>query len=138
MRPQMSTRAIKRLPRAQQAEKARAKRAFAAAGDGGGAGEEGARRARLNAALRGGAPALLVADAAATRGLHFDAVGRVYILGLPANADTYLHLAGRTGRWPRPSRDEGDATVVTIATEDELRTLRGWSNGLGGVEFSSV
>ena len=79
-----------------------------------------------------------LADVAATRGLHFDAVSRVYVLGLPANADTYLHLAGRTGRWPRPERDEGEATVVTIATEAELRTLRGWSNMLGGVDFTPI
>ena len=44
---------------------------------------------------------LLVADAAATRGLHLDGVQDVYVLGLPANSDTYLHLAGRAGRWPR-------------------------------------
>ena len=80
----------------------------------------------------------MVADVAATRGLHFDAVSRVYVLGLPANADTYLHLAGRTGRWPRPERDEGEATVVTFATEAELRTLRGWSNMLGGVNFTPI
>ena len=65
-------------------------------------------------------------------------VSRVYVLGLPANADTYLHLAGRTGRWPRPEREEGEATVVTIATEAELRTLRGWSNMLGGVNFTPI
>tara|TARA_B100000795_G_scaffold238448_1_gene199581 strand:+ start:439 stop:684 length:246 start_codon:yes stop_codon:yes gene_type:complete len=80
----------------------------------------------------------VVADVAATRGLHFDAVSRVYVLGLPANADTYLHLAGRTGRWPRPSREDGEATVVTIATEAELRTLRSWSNMLGGAKFTPI
>jgi superfamily II DNA/RNA helicase len=77
---------------------------------------------------------LLVADAAATRGLHLDNVGTVIVLGLPANADTYLHLAGRTGRWPR-TEAPGSAVAVTIATEPELRTLRGWSAGLGGVDF---
>ena len=65
-------------------------------------------------------------------------VSRVYVLGLPANADTYLHLAGRTGRWPRPSREDGEATVVTIATEAELRTLRSWSNMLGGAKFTPI
>ena len=131
-----STRAIKRLPKAAQA-RARA----AAAGGAGGAREAAtARRAELNAAMRSGAGRkLLVADAAATRGLHLDGVSRVYVLGLPANADTYLHLAGRTGRWPRPPTEEaGAARVVTIASEAELRTLRGWSNGLGGVSFESL
>jgi hypothetical protein len=92
------------------------------------------RRAELNSELRGGTRRLLVADAAATRGLHLDNVGTVIVLGLPANADTYLHLAGRTGRWPR-TEAPGSAVAVTIATEPELRTLRGWSAGLGGVDF---
>ena len=92
------------------------------------------RRAELNSELRGGTRRLLVADAAATRGLHLDNVGTVIVLGLPANADTYLHLAGRTGRWPRAVAP-GSAVAVTIATEPELRTLRGWSAGLGGVDF---
>ncbi|KAL1504084.1 hypothetical protein AB1Y20_010494 [Prymnesium parvum] len=85
------------------------------------------RRQSLNAQMRGSPSKLVVADAAATRGLHLDAVTRVYILGLPANADSYLHLCGRTGRWPRTSRAE----VVTLATSGELRTLKGWASGWG-------
>ncbi len=93
------------------------------------------RRAALNRELGGsGAGRLLVADAAATRGLHLNGVATVIVLGLPANADTYLHLAGRTGRWPR-AEAPGSAVAVTIATEPELRTLRGWAAGLGGVDF---
>ena len=123
-------------PNPNQAERSKAaKQAKAAGGAGGG---DSARREAINAALRSAGGRLVVADVAATRGLHFDAVSRVYVLGLPANADTYLHLAGRTGRWPRPERDEGEATVVTIATEAELRTLRGWSNMLGGVNFTPI
>ena len=41
-------------------------------------------------ALKAGEETIVVADAAATRGLHLDAVSTVIILGLPANADTYL------------------------------------------------
>ena len=123
-------------PNPTQAERSKAaKQAKAAGGAGGG---DSARREAINTALRSAGGRLVVADVAATRGLHFDAVSRVYVLGLPANADTYLHLAGRTGRWPRPERDEGEATVVTIATEAELRTLRGWSNMLGGVDFTPI
>ena len=146
--PSSSARAIKRLPKAAQAKaKAKAKAAAAAAAAAGGSGFGSARevatarRAELNALLRSGKAGrkLLVADAAATRGLHLDAVSRVYVLGLPANADAYLHLAGRTGRWPRPPTEEkGAARVVTIASEAELRTLRGWSNGLGGVSFEPL
>lgn len=96
------------------------------------------RRGALNSALaQDGASRLLVADAAATRGLHLNGVATVIVLGLPANADTYLHLAGRTGRWPR-DEGPGAAVAVTIATEPELRTLGGWAAGLGGVTFLPI
>ena len=115
------------------------KRTHGRAGGGRGDGASSAqtatnRRAALNSELAAGARRLLVADAAATRGLHLDGVTTVLVLGLPANADAYLHLAGRTGRWPRRS-EAGAALVATIATEAELRTLRGWAVGLGDVEF---
>ena len=35
-------------------------------------------------------------------------------------------------------REDGEATVVTIATEAELRTLRSWSNMLGGAKFTPI
>ncbi len=54
--------------------------------------------------------------------------------GLPANADTYLHLAGRAGRWPRAGR----AVVTTIATRLEIGQVRGWGKGLGGLKFEEV
>ena len=72
---------------------------------------------------------LVIVDAAATRGLHLDRVSTVVILGLPANADMYLHLAGRAGRWPRDEAD-GASVVVTLAKEGELSTLRGWCKAL--------
>jgi len=77
---------------------------------------------------------LVVTDQFRTRGLHLDDVDAVFILGAAANADTYLHLAGRTGRWPRV---EG-GTVVSIAPDKELRKLCSWSAELGGVEFKPV
>ena len=99
-----------------------------------------ARRAALNAALSSGEHKLIVADAAATRGLHLDGVSTVIVLGLAANADTYLHLAGRTGRWSADGRSNtpGSSVAVTVGTQRELQTLRGWSNGLGGLKFSSM
>ena len=97
------------------------------------------RRAKLNEALQRGERRLIVADTAATRGLHLDGVSTVIILGLAANADTYLHLAGRTGRWSGDGRAAaaGSAVTVTIATDRELQTLRGWSKTLGGLSFES-
>ena len=69
-----STRAIKRLPKSKQAERAKAAKQAKAAGGGGDSEGDSVRRAAINSALRSGASQLLVADVAATRGLHFDAV----------------------------------------------------------------
>ena len=109
----------------------------------GGASAEDAstRRAALNTALRaGGSDRVIVADAAATRGLHLDGISTVVVLGLAANADTYLHLAGRTGRWQEGGRANapGSAVAVTVAIGKELQTLKGWANGLGGLKFESL
>ena len=128
-----STRSRKRRGPKKQAAAAPAAAATAASASS--FGDAAERRAALNAATREGPGALLVADVAATRGLHLDGVSTVIVLGLPANADTYLHLAGRTARWPRPQAP-GEAVAVTVLSSAELRTLRGWSNGLGGVRFA--
>merc|ERR1719265_2201721 len=77
---------------------------------------------------------LLVADTAATRGLHLDDVSTVVVLGLPANLDQYLHLAGRTGRWPR-REFPGASVAVTLATKPELKRLRGWTTTDNDVKF---
>lgn len=68
---------------------------------------------------------LVVTDEAKTRGLHLDGVSTVFVLGGAANGDAYLHLAGRTARWP--SRE---GTVVTIAPNRELRRVKGWAADL--------
>jgi len=72
---------------------------------------------------------ILVADAAATRGLHLDGVGTVIILGLPANPQMYLHLAGRTARGTGVAAP-GEAVVVTVAVGKELEKLQTWANML--------
>ena len=123
-----STRARKRKPR--EAQKAKA------SGDGKDVPDAGARRASLNArfgeAHLSTDRQILVADAAATRGLHLDGVSTVIILGLPANPQTYLHLAGRTGRgWPPAVEKPGEALVVTVAINKEVQKLLTWGAMLG-------
>jgi len=56
----------------------------------------------------GDAAPLLITFEENARGIHFDAVEVVFIMGMPSNPSTYLHLAGRTGRQPVL-----DGTVVT-------------------------
>jgi hypothetical protein len=46
-------------------------------------------------------PRVVVTDQEKARGLHVPQVATVFVLGAAANSDTYLHLAGRTGRWPQ-------------------------------------
>ena len=88
------------------------------------------RRAALNAQFGTAEETqILVADAAATRGLHLDGVSTVIILGLPANPQTYLHLAGRTGRGTSVAAP-GEAVVVTVAIGKEMDKLKTWGNML--------
>lgn len=92
-------------------------------------------RAKLNENMRtSGSSRLLVADTAATRGLHLDDVSTVLVLGQPSNFEQYLHLAGRTGRWPR-REFPGASVVVTLAKEEELNQLSGWCESRLGDAF---
>jgi hypothetical protein len=92
---------------------------------------------------------LVVTDQARARGLHLDDVTAVFVLGGAANADTYLHLAGRTGRMsPRASAAAAAATAssshvlrgvcVTIALPADVKRVRAWAAELGGVEFQTL
>jgi hypothetical protein len=82
------------------------------------------------AAVGGAAPPLIVTFEDNARGLHFDAVDVVLILGQPSSPSTYLHLAGRTGRQPVL-----DGTVVVVCTRRSARELDSWSSQLGGTRF---
>ena len=82
-----------------QQRHARVRRVRRAAGVGEGGGE-GADGDGGGAAGGGASAPLLVTFEDMARGLHFDAVEAVFILGLPDSPATYLHLAGRTGRQP--------------------------------------
>ena len=56
-------------------------------------------------------------------------MGTVIILGLPANPQMYLHLAGRTARGTGVAAP-GEAVVVTVAVGKELDKLQTWANML--------
>lgn len=81
------------------------------------------------------APVLVTFEASA-RGLHFDAVDLVLVVGLPSTPGNYLHLAGRTGR--RLGDDVVSGTVVTLCPPKALPVLKSWSKQLGGVSFSPL
>ena len=67
------------------------------------------------------------------RGLHFDAVDAVFIVGMPDSPATYLHLAGRTGRQPVL-----EGTVVTICPGQSHEQLLGWRNRLGSIAIDPL
>jgi superfamily II DNA/RNA helicase len=76
---------------------------------------------------------LLVTFEDMARGLHFDGVEAVFILGMPDSPATYLHLAGRTGRQPVL-----EGTVVTICPGKSHQQLAGWATRLGGIRFREL
>jgi superfamily II DNA/RNA helicase len=60
-------------------------------------------------------PIMLVSTTATTRRLDLPELTRVFMLGLPKDcrADTYLHIAGRVGRFGRPGK------VITVVDKRE-------------------
>lgn len=59
-------------------------------------------------------PTLLVSTLASTRGLDLPELSHVFVLGMPTKqrVDTYLHIAGRVGRFGRGGK------VVTLLEEE--------------------
>ena len=75
---------------------------------------------------------LLITFEDMARGLHFEAVETVFILGMPDSPATYLHLAGRTGRQGRKG------SVVTVCPGAAFEQLLSWSQRLGGIRFEEL
>ncbi|KAL3932294.1 MAG: hypothetical protein SGBAC_010918 [Bacillariaceae sp.] len=80
------------------------------------------------------APFLVTFEGSA-RGLHLDAVDAVFIVGRPASASSYLHLAGRVGRASRG--DDGEivyvpGTVISLCTTGQAKELEKWTRQIGG------
>ena len=65
------------------------------------------------------------------RGIHFDGVDTVYILGLPQKPSAYLHYAGRVGRLGQRA-----GKVVSIIPRAGEKVLQSWASKIGpGVKF---
>jgi superfamily II DNA/RNA helicase len=79
--------------------------------------EKKSRKAALDAFRGSGADVLVSSDLAA-RGLDFDFVTHVVILGVNESADVYTHRAGRTGRCGRKG------VCVSIGDEIDMRRLQ--------------
>jgi superfamily II DNA/RNA helicase len=82
----------------------------------------------------------LVSFEGSGRGLHFDSVDAVFIVGRPASAASYLHLAGRVGR---SSASDGSVvirpgTVVSICTKGSATELDKWTRQIGGTGLEEL
>eukprot|EP00403_Amphidinium_massartii_P039880 CAMPEP_0178435030 /NCGR_PEP_ID=MMETSP0689_2-20121128/33721_1 /TAXON_ID=160604 /ORGANISM="Amphidinium massartii, Strain CS-259" /LENGTH=826 /DNA_ID=CAMNT_0020057097 /DNA_START=59 /DNA_END=2539 /DNA_ORIENTATION=+ len=74
---------------------------------------------------------ILVGFEGISRGLHFDGVSTVYMLGLPRKPATYLHLAGRVGRLGQKG-----GKVISVVPKGSVKVLDAWRNQIGpGVQI---
>eukprot|EP00438_Fugacium_kawagutii_P008951 Skav215547 [mRNA] locus=scaffold3091:105684:112572:- [translate_table: standard] len=65
------------------------------------------------------------------RGIHFDGVDTIYILGVPQKPKAYLHYAGRVGRLGQKA-----GRVVSIIPAAGEKVLNSWASKIGpGVQF---
>lgn len=88
-------------------------------------------------------PPFLVTFEGSARGLHFDAVDAVFVLGRPSSAASYLHLAGRVGRSSTSDSQDGGVvinpgTVVSLCTKGAATELEKWTKQIGGTDLQEL
>uniref|UniRef100_A0A7S1ZEL8 ATP-dependent RNA helicase n=2 Tax=Ditylum brightwellii TaxID=49249 RepID=A0A7S1ZEL8_9STRA len=76
------------------------------------------------------------------RGLHFDGVDVVFVVGRPSSAASYLHLAGRVGR---SSVGDGSGVVIRpgtvvsfCGTKGSVKELEKWTRQIGGTDLEEL
>lgn len=91
-------------------------------------------------------PPVLVTFEGSARGLHFDGVDMVFVVGRPTSAASYLHLAGRVGRaMSADVTSEGTeeveirpGTVVSFCSKGRVTELEKWKNQVGATELEEI
>mmetsp|Transcript_10237 Transcript_10237/g.23958 ORF Transcript_10237/g.23958 Transcript_10237/m.23958 type:complete len:624 (+) Transcript_10237:111-1982(+) len=89
-------------------------------------------------------PQCLVTFEGTARGLHFDNVDYVFVVGRPTSAASYLHLAGRVGRATGDAVGPGQqveirpGTVVSFCSKGRLGELEKWTNQVGALGLREV
>ncbi|KAL9183761.1 hypothetical protein ACHAXT_004617 [Thalassiosira profunda] len=91
-------------------------------------------------------PPVLVTFEGTARGLHFDGVDVVFVVGRPTSAASYLHLAGRVGRavsTEDPSAGTGEVeirpgTVVSFCSKGRVAELQKWTGQVGATELEEI
>ncbi|KAL7483625.1 hypothetical protein ACHAW6_009269 [Cyclotella cf. meneghiniana] len=91
-------------------------------------------------------PPVLVTFEGSARGLHFDGVDIVFVVGRPTSAASYLHLAGRVGRAiPKLHADMNNrkvevrpGVIVSFCSKGRVAELEKWTKQVGGTELKEI
>ncbi|KAL7521367.1 hypothetical protein ACHAWX_006042 [Stephanocyclus meneghinianus] len=91
-------------------------------------------------------PPVLVTFEGSARGLHFDGVDIVFVVGRPTSAASYLHLAGRVGRAiPKLDADMNNhkvevrpGVIVSFCSKGRVAELDKWTKQVGGTELKEI
>ena len=92
-------------------------------------------------------PPVLVTFEGSARGLHFDGVDTVFVVGRPTSAASYLHLAGRVGRAkPVVGKVEDGmggfeitpGTIVSFCSKGQVAELEKWTSQVGASGLEEV
>jgi len=88
-------------------------------------------------------PQLLVTFEGSARGLHFDGVDVVFVVGRPTSAASYLHLAGRVGRSVANDGTKSEVevrpgTIISFCSKGRVTELEKWTNQIGGTKLEEL
>lgn len=89
-------------------------------------------------------PPVLVTFEGSARGLHFDGVDYVFVVGRPTSAASYLHLAGRVGRaMPSDTASHRDVdirpgTIVSFCSKGRVGELQKWTSQVGATGLEEI
>ncbi|KAK1748028.1 ATP-dependent RNA helicase [Skeletonema marinoi] len=88
-------------------------------------------------------PQLLVTFEGSARGLHFDGVDVIFVVGRPTSAASYLHLAGRVGRTMANDGSKSEVevrpgTIISFCSKGRVTELEKWTNQIGGTKLEEL
>jgi len=93
-------------------------------------------------------PPVLVTFEGSARGLHFDGVDVVFVVGRPTSAASYLHLAGRVGRAMSANEiEDGGAvgkveirpgTIISFCSKGRVAEMEKWTSQIGGTALEEI
>lgn len=82
-------------------------------------------------------PPVLVTFENSARGLHLEDIDTVFVVGRPSSAASYLHLAGRVGRYSS-SGGIRPGHVISFCTKGSATELTKWTKQVGGTDLEEL